>query len=90
MCRENTGPVCKTFLSLVKLYRFVFRFKQPCCRFYPSCSQYALDALNKYGAIKGSFLTIYRILRCNPFCQGGYDPVLDEQQNKKHSYKGNC
>ncbi|MBA9017820.1 putative membrane protein insertion efficiency factor [Clostridium beijerinckii] len=41
----------------------------------PTCSQYAIDAINKYGAFKGSALAVYRILRCNPFCKGGYDPV---------------
>jgi hypothetical protein len=45
------------------------------CRFYPSCSQYAIDAIEKYGAFKGGMMTSYRILRCNPFNKGGYDPV---------------
>ncbi|MCG9479113.1 MAG: membrane protein insertion efficiency factor YidD [Actinomycetia bacterium] len=45
------------------------------CRFYPTCSQYAIDALYKFGVLKGSMKAIYRILRCNPFNKGGYDPV---------------
>lgn len=45
------------------------------CRFYPTCSQYSLEAYQKYGFFKASFLTIYRILRCNPFNHGGYDPL---------------
>ena len=45
------------------------------CRFYPTCSSYAIESLRKYGAIRGSFLTIKRLLRCHPFCKGGYDPV---------------
>ncbi len=45
------------------------------CRFYPTCSQYSLEAYQKYGFFKGTFLTIYRILRCNPFNHGGYDPL---------------
>lgn len=45
------------------------------CRFYPTCSQYSLEAYQKYGFFKATFLTIYRILRCNPFNQGGYDPL---------------
>lgn len=49
--------------------------KAPCCRFYPTCSQYALEAVEKYGAIKGGFLAIKRILKCHPFHPGGYDPV---------------
>ena len=45
------------------------------CRYIPTCSQYAIEALEKHGAIKGSLLIIWRILRCNPFAKGGYDPV---------------
>ena len=45
------------------------------CRFYPTCSEYAIEAINKYGILKGSIISIYRILRCNPFNKGGYDPV---------------
>ena len=45
------------------------------CKFYPTCSQYAVEAIEKYGALKGGFLAIKRILRCNPFTMGGYDPV---------------
>lgn len=45
------------------------------CRFYPTCSEYSLQAYKKYGFIKGTLLTIYRILRCNPFNKGGYDPL---------------
>jgi len=45
------------------------------CRYVPSCSQYALEAVSKYGVLKGSALAAWRILRCNPFSRGGYDPV---------------
>jgi len=45
------------------------------CRFYPTCSQYAIDAITKYGVIKGSFMSVKRILKCHPFHPGGYDPV---------------
>ena len=47
----------------------------PCCKYRPTCSEYALQAVEKHGAIKGSFMAIWRILRCNPFSKGGYDPV---------------
>lgn len=49
--------------------------KAPCCRFYPTCSVYAIQAIEKYGALKGGAMALYRILRCNPLCKGGYDPV---------------
>nr|WP_318745768.1 membrane protein insertion efficiency factor YidD [Treponema sp.] len=57
-------------------------FKRPCCRFYPTCSNYALDALKKHGPLKGVYLSTKRILRCNPFCKGGYDPVPDVKKRK--------
>ncbi|MBQ5747067.1 MAG: membrane protein insertion efficiency factor YidD [Clostridia bacterium] len=64
------------FIFLVKLYRkFISPLFPPCCRFTPTCSQYAIEAFEKHGAFKGLFLTLWRILRCNPFCKGGYDPV---------------
>jgi putative membrane protein insertion efficiency factor len=47
----------------------------PSCRFYPTCSAYAIEALQKKGALKGSWLTIKRLLKCHPFHPGGYDPV---------------
>ena len=45
------------------------------CKYYPTCSEYTLQAVNKYGALKGSFLGLKRILKCNPFSNGGYDPL---------------
>lgn len=49
--------------------------RQPCCRFTPTCSQYAREAIERYGALCGGGLALWRLLRCNPFCRGGYDPV---------------
>ncbi|MBQ3103319.1 MAG: membrane protein insertion efficiency factor YidD [Oscillospiraceae bacterium] len=67
----------KVLTALVRFYRrYISPMRQPCCRFVPTCSQYALEALEKYGAVKGSYLAIRRILRCHPFHKGGfYDPV---------------
>ncbi|MHB1043862.1 MAG: membrane protein insertion efficiency factor YidD [Eubacteriales bacterium] len=67
----------KTMLIfLIKLYRTVVSpFTPPACRFYPTCSQYAVQAVEKYGAAKGFFLIIIRIAKCHPFHPGGYDPV---------------
>lgn len=47
----------------------------PCCRFQPTCSSYAIEAIETYGAFKGGLMAFYRFLRCNPFSKGGYDPV---------------
>ena len=68
----------KRFLILlVKFYRkFISPLKRrPTCIFTPTCSEYALQALQKYGAVKGTYLAIKRILKCHPFHEGGYDPV---------------
>ncbi|NWF99264.1 MAG: membrane protein insertion efficiency factor YidD [Nitrospirae bacterium] len=67
----------KVFLILlIKFYKYCISPVFPSsCRFFPSCSQYSIDAINKYGALKGTFLSFRRILRCHPFHPGGYDPV---------------
>ncbi|MBQ4378786.1 MAG: membrane protein insertion efficiency factor YidD [Treponema sp.] len=60
----------------VRFYRkFISPLKRPCCRFYPTCSAYSLEALQKHGPVKGLYLSAKRILKCNPFNAGGYDPV---------------
>ena len=64
------------FITLVKIYQWVLSpFIGFHCRFTPTCSQYAIEAIEKYGAIKGSYLGAKRIARCHPWCIGGYDPV---------------
>lgn len=55
--------------------RFISPALPPSCRFYPSCSQYALEAVTRYGAIKGTWLATRRLVRCHPFHPGGFDPV---------------
>lgn len=63
-------------ILLIKFYKkHISPFKSPCCRFVPTCSEYALAAFKKYGFFKGFVLTVWRILRCNPFNKGGYDPL---------------
>ncbi len=63
-------------ILLVKGYQtFISPLFPPCCRFTPTCSTYFIQAVEKYGALKGSWLGIKRILRCNPFFPGGYDPL---------------
>ena len=66
----------KFVISAIRFYqRDISPLSTPRCRYIPTCSQYALEAVEKYGAIKGTFLATKRILRCNPFHKGGYDPV---------------
>lgn len=64
------------FIYLIKFYRkYLSPLKSTKCPYTPTCSEYGLEAISKYGAFKGGFLTLWRILRCNPFSHGGYDPV---------------
>ena len=66
----------RMLLWLVRFYRVAISpMHRPCCRYIPTCSQYALEAIEKYGAFKGGYLALRRILRCNPLFKGGYDPV---------------
>ncbi len=72
---------------LILFIKFYKKFLSPLkgsatCKYYPTCSSYAIEALEVHGVIKGSLLAIWRILRCNPFSKGGYDPV-PERKNKK-------
>lgn len=68
--------VKQILIILIKLYKLVISPLLPnSCRFYPTCSQYAIEAISKYGSRKGSWISIKRILKCHPFHPGGYDPV---------------
>lgn len=68
--------IARLFQLPVRLYRLVLApVLPPSCRFYPSCSSYALEALERHGAIRGSWLTVRRLARCHPYCEGGVDPV---------------
>jgi len=66
----------RAVIGAIRFYRrAVSPLKPPVCRFEPTCSAYALEAVERYGAARGSWLAVRRILRCHPFCKGGYDPV---------------
>ena len=63
-------------LFLIDVYRrYISPLKSPCCRYIPTCSEYAMIAIERYGAMRGGWLALKRILRCHPFHEGGYDPV---------------
>ncbi|HSE35889.1 MAG TPA: membrane protein insertion efficiency factor YidD [Blastocatellia bacterium] len=64
------------FIFLIRAYRmFISPLLPPSCRFTPTCSEYAMQAIEKYGALRGFYLAARRLLRCHPFHSGGYDPV---------------
>jgi len=70
------SPLALAFIAIIRLYQLLLSpFFGRHCRFLPTCSQYAIEAIEKKGAIVGVLLAIWRILRCNPLCKGGYDPV---------------
>lgn len=73
---EAIKLVKRLIIGLIYIYRqFISPMKPPSCRFIPTCSEYALQAVEKYGVRKGSYLAVKRILRCHPFHPGGFDPV---------------
>lgn len=67
----------KILLGIIRFYqKYLSGAKEySSCKYYPTCSRYAIEAIEKYGAFKGGLLAAWRILRCNPFSKGGYDPV---------------
>jgi hypothetical protein len=70
-------------IAIIKFYKyFISPLLGSNCRFYPSCSSYSLEALQRHGAIIGSYLTLKRLLKCHPFHQGGIDPVPEKIGNK--------
>ncbi|MGQ3890835.1 membrane protein insertion efficiency factor YidD [Legionella sp. CNM-4043-24] len=65
----------------IRLYQLIISpYLKPCCRFYPSCSEYALTAIRTLGVLKGLKLTCFRLLRCHPWSRGGYDPVIPNKE----------
>ena len=70
------NPVRLLLRGSIRAYQYVVSpWLGDCCRYHPTCSQYALDAIDEHGALKGSFMAAWRICRCNPYSPGGVDPV---------------
>lgn len=74
----------KILMKLIRFYQIAISpLKPPSCRFYPTCSHYGLEAIKVHGALKGSWLTMIRILKCHPFHPGGFDPVPEKKEKQK-------
>ena len=74
--KEINTYLSKLCIYLIRFYqKYITPLKGPTCRFYPTCSQYAIEAFKKYGLFKGMYLSIKRVLKCHPFHPGGYDPL---------------
>ena len=73
-------------VGIIKIYQMVFSpMLGPTCRFHPSCSYYAIDAITQHGLIKGCWLSLKRVLKCHPLNDGGYDPVPEKNKIKNDS-----
>ncbi|HEY4552480.1 MAG TPA: membrane protein insertion efficiency factor YidD [Bacillaceae bacterium] len=73
------------FIRIIRFYQLAISpLKPPTCRFYPTCSQYGLEAIQRHGALRGGWLAVRRILKCHPFHPGGIDPVPDKKPKHIH------
>jgi hypothetical protein len=77
----------RVLIVLIKAYQYtVSPLLGPRCKYYPSCSNYAVEALREHGVIRGMGLASWRLLRCNPFSNGGYDPVPPRRRGREHDH----
>jgi putative membrane protein insertion efficiency factor len=74
-------------IAAIRVYQRVLSpMLGPRCKYYPSCSEYAVQAIGRYGILRGAVLAAWRLLRCNPFSHGGYDPVTDQTLFRRHAH----
>lgn len=80
----------RVLISLIKFYQLAFSpYIGGQCRFHPTCSAYSLEAIERHGALRGSWLMVRRLARCQPFCNGGIDPVPDEPRSTPYTSTSN-
>lgn len=81
----------RPLIWLIRFYqKYISSRTPPSCKYYPTCSNYGIEAVSEYGALVGFFMTLWRILRCNPFSKGGFDPVPEKKKKPKRiSYERN-
>lgn len=78
------NPVKKVMIAAIRFYqKYLSPLKRPCCIYYPTCSNYAVEAIERFGAFRGFFLALWRFLRCNPFHTGGFDPVPEKKEKRR-------
>lgn len=79
----------RLLIGFIRLYQILHQpFFRGSCRFYPTCSQYGIEAFETHGFFKGFYLTFFRVIRCNPLCKGGFDPVPPKQCTcKEHTHE---
>lgn len=74
----------KIFVKIIRFYqKYISANTKAHCKYYPTCSNYAIEAINEHGAFVGFFLALWRFLRCNPFSKGGFDPVPENKRKKE-------
>jgi uncharacterized protein len=78
--RRSGGGMARGIIGLIRLYRnMISPLRLPTCRFTPTCSQYAIDALSTYGLIRGGWLAVVRLVKCGPWHRGGWDPIPERR-----------
>ena len=86
---KQESKMVKALVGLIRFYqRFISPFKRPCCRFSPTCSEYAIEAIREYGLFSGILFALRRLLKCHPFHPGGYDPLDPDWHRSQMFSKG--